>query len=106
LDVLDLHEAQAADPAFLHELARVADHRVRRVAVSDGEHAPMLRSFRHEVARLRCIVGDGLVAKDVEPGVQRRRGNRVMRVVGRHDRDGFDAVAARALAAIISSTVP
>ena len=42
--------------------------------------------------RLREVVRDRLVADDVEARVERRGRERVVRVVGRHDRDGVDAV--------------
>ena len=97
LDVLDLHEPQRADRAVADELARVARHRIRGVAVGHGEQAILLAGTRHEVAGLREIVRHRLVADDVEPGVERGRRERVVRVVRRHDRHGVDRVGARLL---------
>ena len=51
-----------------------------------------MRAARHQVARLGEIVRDRLVADDVEPRVERRGGERVVRVVRRHDRHGVGAV--------------
>ena len=42
----------------------------------DREYAPVLAGPRDEVAGLVEIVGDGLVADDVEPGVERGGGVR------------------------------
>ena len=76
---------------------RVARHRIRRVAVRDGEQrGRSCARARDEVAGLREVVRDRLVADDVEAGVERRGGERIVRVVGRHDRDGVDAVRPRA----------
>ena len=98
LDVLDLHQTHGTDRAVAHELPRMARHRVGGVAVRDREDAPVPAGPLHEIARLAEIVGDGLVADDIEPGVERRGGVRIVRVVGRHDRHRIDAVGTLALA--------
>ena len=63
----------------------------------DGEDALLFAGADDEIARLREVVRDRLIADDIETGVERRNGVRIMRVVGRHDRDCVDAVLARLL---------
>ena len=97
LDVFDLHQPQRTQRAVADQLACVARHRVRRIAVRDREQAPLPARARDEIAGLREIVRDRLVAKNVESGIERCRSVRIMRVVRRHDRDRVDAIGARAL---------
>ena len=60
--------------------------------MGDGELASIPSGARDQIARLREVVGHGLVTDDVEAGIQRCRRKRVVRVVGRHDGDRVDAV--------------
>ena len=94
LDVFDLHQPQRTQRAVADQLACVARHRVRRIAVRDREQAPLPARARDEIAGLREIVRDRLVAKNVESGIERCRSVRIMRVVRRHDRDRVDAIVA------------
>ena len=82
LDVLDLHEADVAERAVVHELARVARHRIGGVRVRDREQ-PRVRvaCARRGRALRRASSRHRLVAHDVEPGVERGRGDRIVRVV-------------------------
>src|SRR5438552_6969163 len=74
LDVFDLHQPQLAQDAVADELARVTRHRISRVTVRDGEKSLRFARAHDEIAGLREVVGDGLVAYDVEPGVERSNG--------------------------------
>ena len=57
----------------LHELPRVPDHRIRGVAVRDGENPACSLRARDEIARLCEVVRHGLVANDVETRIERGR---------------------------------
>src|SRR5512132_225303 len=66
LDVLDLHEANRPEGTVADKRAGVAGHRIRRIGVRDREDALLPADARGEIARLSTIIGDGLVADDVE----------------------------------------
>ena len=94
LNVFDLDKTQRAKRAGAREMARVARHRIRRIAVRDREEASIAPRPLNEIARLREVVRNRLVAYDVETGVERAHRVGIVRVVGRHDGDRIDAVIA------------
>ena len=95
LRVFGLHHADVAQPALQHHLPRHAHHRVGAVVVGDGEDQALLLRQRGELLRIGAGGGDGLVADDVDAGLQKRRGRRGVQVVGRDDGHGLDAVFTR-----------
>ena len=68
LYVFDLDEAYGTKRAFAYQEPCVAGHRVRRVAVRDREETLVLSRAFDQVASLREVMRDGLVADDVEAG--------------------------------------
>ena len=95
LRVLDLHDADLAELAGAHHLARLPHHRVAGVVVRHGEDEPGLaRRSVGELPRLLQRRRQRLVADDVDAGLEEGRGGRRVHVVRRDDRHRLDAVLA------------
>jgi hypothetical protein len=98
LQVFDLHQPDIAEHALTHQETRVSRHRIGRVAMRDREQPATRVHLAQQVAGLGEIVRHRLVADDVQAGIERRRGIRVMGVVGRHDGQRIGTVVAGAFA--------
>src|SRR5207248_5832616 len=62
LNVFDLDKTQRAKRAGAREMARVARHRIRRIAVRDREEASIAPRPLNEIARFSEVVRNRLVA--------------------------------------------
>ena len=78
-------------PARDH-FARLAHHRVAGVVQGHGEDELLRPRQGDELLGFRHRHRQGLVANDVDPGLEEGLGDRVVEVVRRDDDDGFDAV--------------
>jgi hypothetical protein len=79
--------------AAAHHRPRLPHHRIAGVVVGDAEDQPGLRQLL-QIQRLGQIVGQRLVADDINALLQKGFGDGVVAVVGRHDGDDLDAVGA------------
>ena len=95
LRVLDDDLAQPAEIALPHEVAGQLHHRIAGVVVGQGEHAPALPDDLAELPRLVHREGHRLVADDVEPGFEKRLGDREVEVVRSDDGHEVDAGVGR-----------
>ena len=91
-------QSHGADRAVAHQLPRVARHRISRIRVRDRKQASAAarcaRPRSHASSKLYVT---GLSQTTSSPGVERRRGVRIVRVVRRHDGHRIDAVGTLAL---------
>src|SRR2546425_12484166 len=92
LHILRLDDADGAQLAGRHHLARLTHHRVARVIVRDAEDEPGAPYRLHEVERVLDRRGHRLVADHVDAPVEKGAGDGVMTVVRRDDADDLDAV--------------
>jgi hypothetical protein len=94
---LDLYDTYGAELASLNQRPRLPHHRIAGVRVGDAEHPSGSPHRRHQVLRLGEGSRQRLVADDVDPGLEKRLADGVVRGVGRDDADNIDAVLARRL---------
>ena len=90
VDLPDLAQGAAGD-----QLSGLADHRVAGVVVEEAEHPAGLLHQRLQRERLGGVHGEGLLADDVEAGLQECLGDLVVAEVRRADGDEIDALVLR-----------
>jgi hypothetical protein len=99
LGILGLHDADRAQPAGFHHLARLPDQRIAGIVVGEQELGAVLRLHLGQRLRILERRGERLVADHVDAGLEEGLGRADMHVVGRDDRHHLDAVLARRLGA-------
>ena len=89
---LDDHQrVRPADLAGRDQVPEVAERRAVAEAEPHLGHDPGCLRPAREIGRLLDGAGERLLAEDWQPRVQRGGGDRVMNVVGGHERDRIDA---------------
>ena len=92
LQILGLHDADVAQHAGLDHGPRLPHHGVAAVIVGQAKRQLGLFHQFDQVPGLAQRVDHRFVADHVQTGLQRQHAVLVMAVIGRHHRDGLDAV--------------
>ena len=92
LGVFHLHHPQLTQRAGLHQGPGLAHHRVAGVGIGHAEQPAAGARALHQVVGLGQGAGQRLVADDVDAGVEKGTGRRVVQVVGGNDGHHLDAV--------------
>ena len=97
LDVLDLGEPQLPEVTVRDHRPRLPHHGIGGVVVGGAEDETARPHPGDEIAGIFEAGRERLVADDVPPGIEPAAGERIVALVGGHDRDDVHPVRARGL---------